>query len=108
MSLIEVAKEMDRLLMDGVAIHPLSPIHRRLQQALSEGAPQDNPKPKALTDESPMPWGMHEGKPLGEVPPDYLLWLYENNKVNGHLKRYIADNLEVIKGQIANGAKGIK
>jgi len=22
-------------------------------------------------------WGIHRGKPLGEVPPAYLLWLYE-------------------------------
>jgi hypothetical protein len=30
-----------------------------------------------LGDNSPMPWGKHKGKPLKELPADYLLWLYE-------------------------------
>ena len=29
------------------------------------------------TDETVMPWGAHEGKKLSDVPPSYLLWLYE-------------------------------
>jgi hypothetical protein len=27
---------------------------------------------KELTSSDPMPWGDHKGKPLGEVPVDYL------------------------------------
>ena len=119
MSLIEVGREMDRLLMEGVAIHPLSPIHKKLQQALqdrdknhtlspTEKAEKQKSKAEVLTDESPMPWGMHQGKLLGEVPPEYLVWLYENNKVNGNLKRYIADNLSVLQMQIANQKKGVR
>lgn len=29
------------------------------------------------TDATVMPWGKHRGKRLEDVPPDYLLWLYE-------------------------------
>lgn len=61
-----------------------------------------------LTDESLMPWGMHQGKPMTDVPADYLVWLYENNKVRGDVKRYIQANLETLKMQIANEKKGIR
>ena len=29
------------------------------------------------TDDTLMPWGAHESKRLGDVPPSYLLWLFE-------------------------------
>lgn len=29
------------------------------------------------TDDTVMEWGPHKGARLGDVPPDYLLWLYE-------------------------------
>ena len=29
------------------------------------------------TDETVMPWGKHKGAKLGEIPPAYLLWLFE-------------------------------
>lgn len=32
-----------------------------------------------FTDESIMPFGKHRGKPLGEVPADYLVWLLEQD-----------------------------
>lgn len=32
--LVETAKEIDRILKDGIEIHPHSPIHVKLQQAL--------------------------------------------------------------------------
>ena len=54
-----------------------------------------------MTDESLMPWGAHKGKQMADVPPAYLLWLYENQKCSGEVKQYIRENLDVIKGQIA-------
>ena len=51
----------------------------------------------AYTDSSIMPFGAHKGKRLIDVPAQYLLWLYENNKCVGHLKNYIQDNLDVLK-----------
>ncbi len=49
-----------------------------------------------LTDESIMPWGVHKGKKLANVPDHYLKWLYDNNKCHGALKEYIEDNAEII------------
>jgi hypothetical protein len=31
----------------------------------------------ALTDQSPMPFGTHIGKPMEKVPASYLLWLWD-------------------------------
>ncbi len=61
-----------------------------------------------MTDETPMPYGKYKGKQMADVPADYLLWLYENNKCTGGIRAYIIENLEVIKNQInyANKKKG--
>jgi len=32
--------------------------------------------PRGCTDETLFPFGKHEGKPLKDVPDDYLEWLY--------------------------------
>lgn len=50
-----------------------------------------------LTDESLMPWGIHKGKKMANVPAPYLLFLYENNKCDAQVKEYITDNLDVLK-----------
>lgn len=52
------------------------------------------------TDKSPMPWGLHKGKALANVPDSYSKWLYEQNKAHGDLKRYIQDNLASINTNI--------
>jgi uncharacterized protein (DUF3820 family) len=53
-----------------------------------------------MKDESTMPIGKYKGEKLANVPPDYLLWLYENGNIYGELKEYIKDNLDVIKSEI--------
>ena len=53
-----------------------------------------------MKDESIMPIGKYKGEKLANVPPDYLLWLYENGNIYGELKEYIKDNLDVIKSEI--------
>lgn len=53
-----------------------------------------------LTDESIMPFGVHKGKKMANVPAHYLNWLYENNKCYGEVKQYIKDNLDVIKSEM--------
>jgi uncharacterized protein (DUF3820 family) len=49
-----------------------------------------------LTDESIMPWGIHKGKKMANVPASYLLWLYNNDKCFGNVKFYIKENLDVL------------
>jgi len=53
-----------------------------------------------LTDESLMPFGKYQGKPMEDVPADYLMWLYDNEKCSEQVKAYIEDNMDVIKKQI--------
>ncbi len=48
-----------------------------------------------------MPFGKYKGDKLINVPSDYLLWLYDNDKCGfGELFKYIRDNLDVLKQQI--------
>lgn len=50
-----------------------------------------------LNDESLMPWGKYKGDKMENVPAEYLLWLYENDKCSGNVKEYIIDNLNVLE-----------
>ena len=36
-----------------------------------------------------MPFGKHKGKPLDEIPKDYLLWIRENITLGQHLAECI-------------------
>lgn len=53
-----------------------------------------------MNDESIMPFGKYKGEKMANVPPDYLLWIYDNGKCYGEVRKYIADNLEVLKSEI--------
>lgn len=55
-----------------------------------------------MEDTSLMPFGKYKGVKMANVPPDYLLWLYDNSKVYGDVKEYIKDNLDVLKAEIRN------
>ncbi len=50
----------------------------------------------AITDESKMPWGKHKGEMMINVPAQYLLWLYDNNKCSLEIREYINKNMEVL------------
>lgn len=52
-----------------------------------------------MDDNSVMPYGIHKGKKLANVPAQYLIWLYENNKCSGEVREYIKENLEVLKNE---------
>jgi uncharacterized protein (DUF3820 family) len=52
-----------------------------------------------MKDTDLMPWGKFKGKRLIDVPAHYLLWLIENNKCSGEVKKYIEDNIDTIKIQ---------
>ncbi len=60
-----------------------------------------------LTDESLMPWGVHKGKKLANVPAEYFMYFYENNKLSGELLAYVKDNLDVLQQEIKDKPKGI-
>lgn len=58
--------------------------------------------PQGATDETIMYYGKYKGKTLKEIPPDYLVWMYDNSKLNGSIKAYVAERLEQFKQRIFN------
>ena len=50
-----------------------------------------------LTDESLMPNGQHKGKEMINVPADYLIWLYDNDRCNPQVRTYIEGNGDVLR-----------
>lgn len=55
-----------------------------------------------MTDESLMPWGLHKGKKMANVPDHYLKWLYQEGKCWGEVKKYIEENADVLKIELKN------
>lgn len=53
-----------------------------------------------ITDNSLMSFGIHKGSKMANVPADYLLFLYDNGKCFGELKKYIERNLDVLRSEI--------
>jgi uncharacterized protein (DUF3820 family) len=53
-----------------------------------------------MTDVDLMPYGKYKGEQMANVPPEYLLWLFENNKCSGNVKAYIEDAMDFLKGEI--------
>ena len=58
--------------------------------------PNQLPSVRAMTDQQArdfeaerMPFGKHDNKVIGDVPPEYLLWLDENS-FNARLRQYLA------------------
>lgn len=58
-----------------------------------------------MTDNSIMPFGKHQGEKLANVPAKYLLWLYKENKCYGELKKYIEENMDVLKSEVEQAKK---
>ena len=54
-----------------------------------------------MDDSSLMPFGKYKGTKLANVPADYLIWLYDNGKCFGEIGKYIVDNMDVLKSEIA-------
>ena len=53
-----------------------------------------------MDDNSIMTYGKHKGTKMANVPPDYLLWLYDNDRCSGEVKKYIFDNIDVLQSEI--------
>mgnify|MGYP000924753839 CR=1 FL=1 len=55
-----------------------------------------------LTDESLMPYGPHQGKPMKDVPAKYLIWCWEKYGEWSfpEVKVYIEENLEALQNKV--------
>lgn len=58
-----------------------------------------------LTDETPMPYGAYKGTKMANVPADYLMWLYDNEKANTPVKEYIEENRDILDIEIERKRK---
>lgn len=54
-----------------------------------ERLPAFNEQEATRFEAMPMPYGKHAGESVGEVPPDYLLFLTEGDEFSQRLKRYV-------------------
>ncbi len=61
---------------------------KRCQNKTNKNMLHSNP----LTDKDLMPYGKYKGHKLANVPPEYLLWLLENDKCSESVKKYVLDN----------------
>lgn len=57
-----------------------------------------------FTDNSIMPFGLHRGKKLIDVPAEYLIFMSSNSGWNklSSLGRYVTANIDVLKSQVRN------
>jgi uncharacterized protein (DUF3820 family) len=53
-----------------------------------------------LTDEDLMPWGKYEGVPMEDVPAQYLLWCYHNDKISDEVKEYVEENMDALEKEL--------
>ena len=49
-----------------------------------------------MSDNSIMPYGKHKGEKMANVPASHLLWLHQNDKCSGDIKRYIIKNEDTL------------
>jgi hypothetical protein len=60
------------------------------------------------TDQTKIPFGKHEGEKLANIPAEYLIWLFENNRTNPPLTVYVRENLDNLRKEVAMKKKGIR
>jgi len=53
-----------------------------------------------MNDTDLMPWGIHKGKEMQEVPAKYLIWLLTEKKATGEVLEYITSNEETLHLEI--------
>jgi uncharacterized protein (DUF3820 family) len=58
-----------------------------------------------MDDYSRMPFGKYKNEKMANVPASYLLWLHKEGKCFGELKRYIEENMPVLKEEIEREKK---
>lgn len=52
-----------------------------------------------LNDNSPMPFGKYQGKPMANVPAVYLLWLFNRGCDHEGVRNYILSNLTILQNE---------
>jgi uncharacterized protein (DUF3820 family) len=62
-----------------------------------------------LKDTDPMPFGMHKGTQMQDVPASHLMYLYDNDKLpkGSDVCNYVLDRMGDLRIEAANEKKGI-
>lgn len=60
---------------------------------------------EVLKDDSLMPYGKYKGEKMANVPPDYLIWLYDNEKCSDSVREYVKENHDALTEEIARQKK---
>jgi len=57
--------------------------------------------PSPWTDQTLMPWGKHKGSKLVDIPPAYLLWLFEQTWIKDYpgLHAYLKKNEDLLMSE---------
>lgn len=58
-----------------------------------------------FTHTTAMPYGKYQGRQMQQVPADYLLWLYQNDKCSERVKMYVEENIDAIRTRNAEESK---
>ena len=51
---------------------------------------------RALADDDIMPNGKYKGIKMKDVPDNYLLWGYKNDRLVPEVRRYVRDNFNLL------------
>lgn len=55
-----------------------------------------------FSDATLMPFGMHRGKAMVNIPAKYLLYLYDKGCSHAGVKQYILNNLDALRKEAEN------
>jgi uncharacterized protein (DUF3820 family) len=61
-----------------------------------------------ITDTSLMPFGKYRGYKMTNVPPSYLIFIYENFTLTDHLKEYIGNKIDSLRQKVKLANKAIR
>jgi|WetSurMetagenome_2_1015567.scaffolds.fasta_scaffold03883_17 uncharacterized protein (DUF3820 family) len=58
-----------------------------------------------MNDNDKMPFGKYKGEMMANIPAEYLIWLYENGKCYGDVKKYLDENIDTLVAEVAMDKK---
>jgi uncharacterized protein (DUF3820 family) len=50
-----------------------------------------------------MPWGVHKGKKMCNIPARYLLYIYNKGCSDKYVRAYINENMDVLREEVKRG-----
>jgi len=76
-------------IMQRLVTEKLPPTMPTVVEVIVKDAPMRDNEARKF-EEKAMPFGLHAGRAVGEIPPDYLIFMAEGTEFTKQLKRYCA------------------